>query len=327
MKLKKIYLGKFALLLFLCNISLQAQTVPYNLNNPVRIRPFGDSITYGVQFAYGFPFCYVSAVNQFICSPPIAIGGGYRGWMAVFSFNNDGIVFSTEGYQAGGSNISQWESFTQMHDGYPGWTTADLIPIAGLPSFSDITLVHAGTNDMWPILKIANPTDAQIDQIASTAGANLFLLLNQLLVNNPKAYIFVAKIIQVSAPQASYFNFDYNTVNKVIFKYNNYISNNWINVPPANRARMALVDMSQLLQQGSDYSGDGVHPNASGYMKIACTWIRAIKGKQPNLQEPCAGVAEAKSIQKMTPSESETKQMTLPKEQFQKMLQGKLRPQ
>ncbi|WP_208859548.1 GDSL-type esterase/lipase family protein [Leptospira saintgironsiae] len=325
MKLAKLILRLLPLFLILNGLELTAQPAPYKLVNPVRIRPFGDSITYGVQFAAGFPFCPVPAIGQYICSPPIAIGGGYRGWMALFSFEGDGIIFTTEGYQAGGSNTSQWISNTQTHDGYPGWTNEKLMPIAGLPSFSDITLVHSGTNDMWQILKIQNPTDAQIDQVASSAGASLFQLLNQLLANNPKAYVFVAKIIQVSAPQAPYNSFDYNTVNKVIFKYNNYISNNWINVPPANRARMALVDMSQVLQQGPDYSGDGVHPSGLGYMKIACTWIQAIKGQQPNPQAPCSGITDLSAVQKMTPSKSEAKQMTLPKEQFQKLFQGKPR--
>ncbi|TQS47213.1 hydrolase, partial [Salmonella enterica subsp. enterica serovar Typhimurium] len=130
-----------------------------------------------------------------------------------------------------------------------------LTPIASYSSFADITLVHAGTNDMWQVLNIKNPTDAQIDQIASAAGANLFTLIDTLLKKNLKTHVFVAQIIKVSPPKEGY-----NTVNKVIFKYNNYISNNWYNQPPENRARMTLVDMHHTLQPGPDYSPDGIHP-------------------------------------------------------------------
>ncbi|WP_010412943.1 GDSL-type esterase/lipase family protein [Leptospira inadai] len=275
---------KLVLVTIFCTLSIGAQPAPYKLVNPVLIRPFGDSITYGIGFTDDWK-CPVYPIGQYLCMPPGQKGGGYRGWMTLLSISGDGIVFTTEGYQSGGSYVQQWLSNTQTHDGYPGWTIEQLTPIANYSSFADITLVHAGTNDMWQILTIKNPTDAQIDQIASTAGANLFTLIDILLKKNQKTHVFAAQIIKVAPPKEGY-----DTVNKVILKYNNYISNNWYNRPPENRARMTLMDMHHTLQPGPDYSPDGVHPSTLGYMKMACSWIRAIKNMQPNQEDPCSGI-------------------------------------
>ncbi|MFB5652349.1 GDSL-type esterase/lipase family protein [Leptospira wolffii] len=290
---------------------------PYKLNGPVLIRPFGDSITYGVGFTIDAnPNCLVAELNQYICMPPGTAGGGYRGWMTLYSFMQDGIQFTTEGYQSGGSYAAQWVVNTQTHDGYPGWTNELLLPKANYNSFSDITLVHSGTNDMWAIRLKPNPTDQDIDQVANSAGASLFALLNALLSNNKKAHFFVAQIIKVSNGSLTP---DYQTINKVIFKYNNYIANNWFNFPPESRARMTLVDMHHTLQ-ASDYSPDGIHPNMYGYRKMACTWIRAIRAMTPNQEDPCSGVLSGQEIKKMAPSKEELKLMNPSKETLELFL-------
>ncbi|TGK41405.1 GDSL-type esterase/lipase family protein [Leptospira andrefontaineae] len=317
MKIKKFFTWQFILICLFYSMTVGAQPAPYKLTNPVLIRPFGDSITYGIGFTDDWQ-CLMYTISQNICMPPGFKGGGYRGWMTLLSLNGDGIIFTTEGYQSGGSYFQQWLVNTQTHDGYPGWTVEDLTPIAGRVSFSNITLVHAGTNDMWPILKIQNPTDAQIEQLANTTGQNLFNMLNVLLTSNPKTYIFVAQIIKVAPPFAGY-----ETVNKVISKYNSYIANNWPNLPPSSQARMTLVDMHNTLQPGADYFTDGIHPSANGHLKIACSWIRAIKAQPANQQNPCDGITTGKAVKQLTPSEEETKQMTPPKETLERILKRK----
>ncbi|WP_246031980.1 SGNH/GDSL hydrolase family protein [Leptospira fluminis] len=322
MKSKKVIVLFQILIVFLSfQTKTQAQS-PYKLKGPVLIRPFGDSITYGIGFTKDWQ-CPVYEIGQYLCMPPARTGGGYRGWMTIYSFMQDGIAFTTEGYQSGGSNASQWIFDTQTHDGYPSWTNEQLLPKAKLASFSNITLVHSGTNDMWQILKNSNPTDAMIDQVATSAGASLFTLLNALLQSNPKTYLFVAQIIKVSAPQKGYNSFDYETVNKVIFKYNNYIANNWYNFPPESRARMTLVDMHHTLIPVEDYFGDGIHPNMFGYRKIACSWIRAIKGEKKNQDDPCSGILTGEADKRMIPSKEEMLQMTPPKDKLEQFLKGK----
>ncbi|TGL60476.1 GDSL-type esterase/lipase family protein [Leptospira sarikeiensis] len=325
MKFKKSCVYTFIGVLLLYSSTVGAQLAPYKLTNPVLIRPFGDSITYGVGFTIDGG-CPIYEILQYICMPPGLKGGGYRGWMTLLSFppQADGIVFTTEGYQSGGSYVQQWFVNTQTHDGYPGWTIERLTPVAGRPSFSDITLVHAGTNDMWQVLQIQNPTDAQMDQIAATTGQNLFNMLNILLNTNPKTYIFVAQIIKTSAPQPGSKPFDYNTVNKLIAKYNSYIVNNWINLPPSSRERMTLVDMHSTLQPVTDYFQDGIHPNASGYLKMACSWVRAIKAQPANQQDPCNGITNGTQVKKLTPTAEEIKQMTPSKKVLEQLFKGNL---
>ncbi|WP_232224638.1 GDSL-type esterase/lipase family protein [Leptospira fainei] len=320
MKVRQSLTKAFVLISLFYSTAAAAQPAPYKLVNPVLIRPFGDSITYGIGFTNDWK-CPIIEIGQFVCMPPGQRGGGYRGWLTLLSLTmGDGIVFTTEGYQSGGSYVQQWFTNTQTHDGYPGWTIEQLTGIAVRPSFSDITLVHAGTNDMWQVLKIKNVTDAQIDQIAATTGANLFNLLNTLLKSNTRTHLFVAQIIKVSAPGPGAYSFDYETVNKVIFKYNNYIYNNWYNQPPESRARMTLVDMHHTLMPGPDYSVDGIHPSALGYMKLACTWIRAIKADQPKQEDPCSGITTGKAEKQLTPSKEELRQMTPSKEKLEQLL-------
>jgi lysophospholipase L1-like esterase len=313
---------------FFCSLSADGQPTPYKLVNPVLIRPFGDSITYGIGFTNDLS-CPVYPIGQYICMPPGEKGGGYRGWMTLLSLTGDGIIFTTEGFQSGGSYVQQWLTNTQTHDGYPGWTNEQLLPVANYPSFSNITLLHAGTNDMWQVLSIPKPSDAQIEQIASSAGASLFTLINTLLKNNQRTYLFVAQIIKVSEAQSHYKSLyhessDFNTVNKVIQKYNNYISNNWTTqLSPENQSRATLVDMQDILQPGSDYSPDGIHPSALGYMKMACTWIRAIKNMTPDPQKPCSGIASSEAEKQLIPSKEEIKQMAPPKDILEQLLKGK----
>jgi len=42
---------------------------------------------------------------------------------------------------------------------------------------------------------------------------------------------------------------------------------------------------------GANYYWDGVHPNSTGYERMACTWIRAIKGLDANPSDPCSELA------------------------------------
>ncbi|MBM9548757.1 hydrolase, partial [Leptospira sp. 201903074] len=195
MKLKKTTQSiKFVLLaitlLFTFNFETQAKDKSIDLTKPVLIRPFGDSITYGFGFT-DWGYCPVYSIGQFICMPPNQAVGGYRVWMTEFAITNKAFIFATEGYQSGGSNPQQWITNTQTHDGYPGWRNDQLIKIANYPSFADITLLHAGTNDL---LQGKSPNDAVID---------LFKVVNSILASNTKTQIFLAKIIRISPAVAN----------------------------------------------------------------------------------------------------------------------------
>ncbi|PJZ84688.1 GDSL-type esterase/lipase family protein [Leptospira harrisiae] len=313
MNLKKIFLSSklvivLTALLFPFTFETQAKDKSFDLSKPVLIRPFGDSITYGFGFT-DWGFCPVYPIGQFICMPPNQAVGGYRVWMTEFAITNKALTFATEGYQSGGSNIQQWITNTQTHDGYPGWRNDQLLQIANYPSFADITLVHAGTNDL---IQGKSPNNAIID---------LFKVVNALLANNSRTQIFLAKIIRISPTAATKLP-NYETLSKNIRDYNQLIDTYWINTIPALRSRITLVDMHPILNLPEDYFDD-VHPSPLGYMKISCTWINAIKSQKTNPSDPCSGIETDNIKAKILPSEQDIKKMQPTDEELDKVLNGK----
>ena len=280
---------------------------PYNYNPdaPLLIRPFGDSITYGYGFA---SLCNVKGFPQTICMPPLEIGGGYRGWMTVLAFDSNGIEFSTEGFQSGGSNASQWMLNTENHDGYPGWTNKQLITRAELYSFSDITLVHSGTNDILQRVE------------ASDAATYFNMMMDNLMTANTSNVIFIALIIPFAKPPAGYPDFTY--LNPGVTEYNNTIQSTW-----QNNTRVRIVDMQELLNPQTDYA-DGVHPNMSGYQKMACAWVQAIniQGQKVNGgyfkpgPEPCSEFTSGKSKMEAALTKSDANELILTADQLKKLL-------
>lgn len=243
------------------------------------IRPFGDSITYGWGYADG-TFCPVYNVSQTWCTSPLAIGGGYRGWMTWMALNLRAITFRTEGLQNGGSYNQQWITGSQAHDGYPGFRTDQLMLASRLPSFAGVTLVHAGTND------IAQGVDPGV------AAANLFTLVSNLQAANSATRIVLAKIIAFAKPPAvcpyGPGNCrDYTPLNPKIDQFNQLIDQKWAQLPAAARQRVTLVDMHAVLSSG-DFYFDGVHPNVLGYMQMACAWVSVIRGLPLNTGNACA---------------------------------------
>ncbi|TGM81371.1 hydrolase [Leptospira mtsangambouensis] len=305
-KIKLLLLTITLLLTF--NIEAQTKNLSYDITKPVLIRPFGDSITYGFGFT-DWGFCPVSSIGQFICMPPNQAVGGYRVWMTEFAITNKAFIFTTEGYQSGGSNPQQWITNTQTHDGYPGWRNDQLLQIANYASFADITLVHAGTNDL---IQGKSPNNAMTD---------LFKVVNALLAKNPKTQVFLAKIIRIS-PAAATILPNYETLSTNIREYNQLIETNWINTVPSLRSRITLVDMHPILGLPEDYY-DNVHPSPLGYMKISCTWINAIKNQKTNPSDPCYGLNTDQIKSKITPSEQEIQKMQPTKEELDKILNGK----
>ncbi len=259
----------------------------------VLIRPFGDSITYGFGFT-DYTYCPTYLNNQKWCGEPLPMGGGYRGWMtwivlsSIATETTPPLTFMTEGHQNGGSYIQQWQTATQAHDGYPGFRTDQLVPVSKMPSFSNITLVHAGTNDIVQNIKV------------NVAVGNLFQILPNLLTANQGTQVFVAQIIPFAKPASTCQAFgkpclDFSSKNAQVTHYNQLIQQKWSALPPAQKERITIVDMSGILNGLSgitpddDYSLDGVHPSPMGYMKMACTWIRAIQGL-PSETNQCLGI-------------------------------------
>lgn len=151
----------------------------------------------------------------------------------------------------------------------------------------NIVLLHAGTND----LNMGPPIDP--DHAPDRLGR---LIDNLISFGNNDSVIFVAQIIGVSNGQTQ----------SLIQKYNDAIPS----VMAKRKHHIAVVDFRGKLQP-SDYA-DGLHPNDSGYRKMAHIWFEAIQdaankgwikapqGPPPNLVVP-DGLAKKPGSHCLTP--------------------------
>lgn len=298
-----------------------AEPIPSKLsstNYPI-IRQFGDSITFGYGFVqcYGIPGICMNYGNngQNSCSPCAVQlwGGGYRNWMTVIALQPaNQFVFGTVGYQCGGSNAIQWSTNSMSHDGYPGFRTDQLVPIASLPSIADITLVHAGTNDFIQ--------GKSVDR----ATVGLTYIIQNLITQNPSTTIYVAQIIRYMKPASTCISCkDYSVLNPIVEQYNQWISNQLTKTIIGFPNQIVIVDMYDALTSSSDYSFDGVHPSSAGYQKMACSWVRAIK-KMPSMPgSPCSDLSLGETKSLSTPLNSDVEKSLPQPELIQQIMQGK----
>jgi len=136
------------------------------------------------------------------------------------------------------------------HEGHSGWTIAqiDASIVPWLQATTPRTvLLHIGTNDMF----------------SASAGApqRLATLLDHITATVPNAEVFVATIIPLSGADAQVRTF--NAAIPGIVQTN------------VNAGRhVHLVDMYPALTLAD--LADGVHPNATGYSKMATVWHNAL---------------------------------------------------
>lgn len=263
------------------------------------IRPFGDSITFGVGFADN-TYCPIYMKGQLPCpNPPVDWGGGYRSWMTLIAKHDQNYLFTTEGHQNGGSNLMQQQMSTRSHDGYPGYRTDQMMDKSTLPSKSDITLVHLGTNDIYQ--GYLHQIFGHIPLKVSPFTERLFTLITNLLAANSKTEVHVAKIIYFAV--GTFVHLDHLVpINAFVAEYNQQITDKWNALPQEKKDRVKLVDMANVLTDAADYTADGVHPSKEGYLKMSCSWIRSIEGMPANAANPVQGIT-TKAVIDLMPSQ------------------------
>ncbi len=183
--------------------------------------------------------------------------GGYRHMLGIL-LAKDGYIVDFVGSQRSGNRTTP----DPDNEGHPGWTIAQIksgIDVDGwLETYKpDIILLHIGTND----ISRGN---------AASAPGNLLALLDDILVRLPKVRIIVAQIIpfRVGADQGHR-------------SYNGAIPG----IVASKGPRVSVIDMQNILSM-SDYA-DGLHPNASGYDKMARAWetaLRAVVGLEKGMK-------------------------------------------
>jgi lysophospholipase L1-like esterase len=173
--------------------------------------------------------------------------GGYRHLLGAL-LANDGYVIDFVGSRQSGKGAIP----DPDNEGHSGWTIAQIrngIDENGwLETYRpDIILLHIGTND----IRFGG---------SGSAPGTLSALLDDMLVRLPQAHIIVARIIPFRrGPDPEHQS------------YNAAIPG----IIASKGPRVSMVDMQSILSK-SDYA-DGLHPNASGYDKMARAWEPAIR--------------------------------------------------
>lgn len=204
---------------------------------PLRIMPLGDSITYGMH-----------TYDEFLTQESLV--GGYRQFLwRMLQDSNKSVDFV--GSQQAGTAITP--AIDPDNEGHPGWRMGDIANITYekmLEFQPDIVLLHIGTNDLAEtspdgVLNILN----QIDSYENNSGR--------------KVRVLVALIIprQVADGRIDTFN---TNLNKALQKR------------ILNGDRINIVDMYRGAHLTSaDYSND-MHPNDTGYFKMAQVWFQTL---------------------------------------------------
>jgi lysophospholipase L1-like esterase len=153
------------------------------------------------------------------------------------------------------------QSFDSDHEGHAGWRADEIV--ARLPKWlksytPDIVLLHIGTNDV---------SDNQSTQ--STVN-EIMQIIDLLRADNPSVKILLAKIIPTSSDQVK--NDRINELNSQIVELaaQKHTPASPVIVVDQNSGFYAIQD-----------TYDGVHPNASGRLKIAQKWFQAIMNVLP----------------------------------------------
>ena len=129
----------------------------------------------------------------------------------------------------------------QIRDGVTGWLNANP---------ADVVLLHIGTNDITQG-QSANSTANEIGQI-----------LDKIKAVDSTTWVIVAKVI----PR----NDGNSTLQQRTTDLNNRVAN-LVAARTANGDRVTLVDMNGPLNPSTDLA-DGIHPDDSGYSKMAVAW-------------------------------------------------------
>ncbi len=231
-----------AVLVFLFYGSVQVQATP------VKIMPLGASITVGEEWYHNDP--YPDYMENH---------GGYRiglwNRLQGSSMSDVDFVGSQSGPALGG--------YDDDHEGHSGYKIADIsAEINGwlAASTPDIVLLHIGTNDRLDY------DGKNADMIA----AKLDALVGQIFTALPTTHIYLASLIGRGG-SAQDFMLDYNGyIPGIVSKYQGLGDD------------ITFVDMynlSGLYYPNTQYftmGADKLHPNATGYDRMAGVWFDAL---------------------------------------------------
>jgi lysophospholipase L1-like esterase len=222
------------------------------LHGQIKIMPLGDSITWGITEI-----------------PEEATDEGYRGFL-YDSLSSGGYNFDFVGGLQNGDSLTDKD-----HEGHPAWYANKSSSCGGncvgpgiaaaVDSFltanpADIVLLHIGTNDL--ILM----DDQQVDDTDGLV-ADVQLIISNIHTFNSEIIIICALIINSSEnANITALTTSFNT------KLNNALTES---------STLRIVNMESALSYPADIvtndASHNVHPNVSGYKKMADVWFDELK--------------------------------------------------
>ena len=263
-------LGAVVLLSFLLSGWQPAAASPA-IPPPIKIMPFGDSITSSV------------GINTYIFGKLVPAQASYR-YELYIDLHNDGIAFVFTGTRVdnyGGPPLNAG-LFDQHNEGWSGTMTSDFF-ISGKPYFIDtllnatiirngiqdsnvpgMVLMHLGTNDLSKGRPVADIT------------ADLGRLIDKFRGKNPKVIILLAQIIPCAA--TNYYS------PPLTGAYCAKIPGLNAAIPALAQQKYTAISPVVVVDQFTGFDArqgydtyDGLHPNASGEVKMANKWKDAIE--------------------------------------------------
>jgi lysophospholipase L1-like esterase len=209
-----------------------------------RIMPLGDSITFGV-----------GSSNS----------GGYRVPLFRLARAAQGRIIFVGSQQSGPTTVDN-VAFPRQHEGYSGYT---IDPGGGRQGISP--MVAAALRDSRPhvVTLMIGTNDVNIQLDLATAPQRLGALMDRILDGAPEVTLIVAQI--VPSRDAA--------LNQRIMTYNAAIPA-LVNARVAAGKRIQLVDMYTAFTALSGYQtallADVLHPNDTGYSRMADVWFAAL---------------------------------------------------
>jgi len=192
-----------------------------------------------------------------------------------------------------GNGCNYGYSYDPDNEGHAGYLATNIANQNQLPGWlsaakPDIVLMHLGTNDVWSSL----PTN--------TILAAYTKLVGQMRASNPNMKILVAQILPMNPSGCG-------TCSSGVVALDQAIPG-WAAGLTTTQSPIIVVDQYTGFNDATDTIGDGVHPNDTGFQKMAARWYpplaKVLDGLNPQPSPSATPSSTASASPSPSPSNS-----------------------